>query len=89
MRVVRGACAAGALLGLGVAAWVAWPLPRALLEPGAAPDQWLASYSVGAGIVADSDPVREWHETMHKARTFLGLSARDDATPSGYLIQSG
>ena len=35
MRVVRGACAAGALLGLGVAAWVAWPLPRALLEPGA------------------------------------------------------
>ncbi len=34
MRVVRGACAAGALLGLGVAAWVAWPLPRALLEPG-------------------------------------------------------
>ena len=33
-----------------------------------APDaDWLLSCSVGAGIVADSEPAREWDETMHKA----------------------
>jgi anthranilate/para-aminobenzoate synthase component I len=26
---------------------------------------------VGAGIVADSDPAREYEETMHKAQAFL------------------
>lgn len=29
------------------------------------------SYSVGAGIVADSDPAAEWRETMDKAAAFL------------------
>ncbi|HEX2838810.1 MAG TPA: chorismate-binding protein, partial [Phycisphaerales bacterium] len=29
------------------------------------------SYSVGAGIVADSDPAAEWRETMDKAAVFL------------------
>ncbi|MFM8230513.1 MAG: chorismate-binding protein [Chthoniobacterales bacterium] len=27
----------------------------------------IATYGVGAGIVADSDPHREYEETMHKA----------------------
>jgi len=31
-------------------------------------------YSVGAGIVAESDPRREWEETMHKAGAILGLA---------------
>ncbi|MBP6670895.1 MAG: penicillin-binding protein 1C [Gemmatimonadales bacterium] len=33
MRLVRGALAAGALIGLMAAGWVAWPLPPALLAP--------------------------------------------------------
>ncbi|MCB9840718.1 MAG: anthranilate synthase component I family protein [Phycisphaeraceae bacterium] len=40
-----------------------------------APDaDWLLSYSVGAGIVADSDPAREWDETVHKAGVLRGLA---------------
>lgn len=34
-----------------------------------------ASYPVGAGIVADSDPISEWRETLDKARPFLDVSA--------------
>ncbi|MCA9272852.1 MAG: anthranilate synthase component I family protein [Phycisphaerales bacterium] len=34
-----------------------------------------ASYPVGAGIVADSDPESEWLETLDKARPFLDLTA--------------
>jgi anthranilate/para-aminobenzoate synthase component I len=30
---------------------------------------------VGAGIVADSDPVREYEETIHKAQAFLSAFA--------------
>ncbi|MBI3292184.1 MAG: anthranilate synthase component I family protein [Elusimicrobia bacterium] len=29
------------------------------------------SFSVGAGIVADSDPTREYHETLHKGQALL------------------
>jgi para-aminobenzoate synthetase component 1 len=77
-------------VGLNVA------IRTALLEPGvaagadpaaalASPD-WLASWSVGAGIVADSDPAREWDETMQKAQAFLGLSANPAEPVSGYVI---
>jgi len=31
----------------------------------------VASVQAGAGIVADSDPTREYHETLHKARALL------------------
>ncbi|NGZ03861.1 MAG: aminodeoxychorismate synthase component I, partial [Nitrospira sp. WS238] len=31
----------------------------------------MASLQVGAGIVADSDPVREYEETIHKAQAFF------------------
>ncbi|MBH0187324.1 MAG: hypothetical protein HP493_00300, partial [Nitrospira sp.] len=30
---------------------------------------------VGAGIVADSDPAREYEETIHKAQAFLSAFA--------------
>ena len=33
----------------------------------------VAYLQAGAGIVADSDPTREWEETLHKARA-LGLA---------------
>jgi anthranilate synthase component 1 len=33
----------------------------------------MAYLQAGAGIVADSDPTREWEETHHKARA-LGLA---------------
>lgn len=32
-------------------------------------------YHVGAGIVADSDPIAEWRETLAKARAWRGASA--------------
>jgi anthranilate/para-aminobenzoate synthase component I len=31
----------------------------------------MASLQVGAGIVADSDPAREYEETIHKAQAFF------------------
>jgi anthranilate synthase component 1 len=31
----------------------------------------MAYVQAGAGIVADSDPTREWHETLNKARGLL------------------
>ncbi|RAM48718.1 MAG: hypothetical protein C6Y22_26170, partial [Hapalosiphonaceae cyanobacterium JJU2] len=32
---------------------------------------------VGAGIVADSDPEREWHESLHKAQAQLQALANN------------
>jgi len=34
-----------------------------------------AYLQVGAGIVADSDPAREYEETIHKAQAFLSAFA--------------
>jgi anthranilate/para-aminobenzoate synthase component I len=33
------------------------------------------SFRVGAGIVADSDPSREWEETLHKAGALMAARA--------------
>ncbi|MCC6428867.1 MAG: anthranilate synthase component I family protein [Phycisphaerales bacterium] len=33
------------------------------------------SYSIGAGIVADSDPIAEWEETLVKAAAIRGIAA--------------
>jgi len=35
-----------------------------------------AYLQVGAGIVADSDPVREYEETLHKAQAFFSSVRR-------------
>lgn len=32
---------------------------------------WRADVQVGAGIVADSEPAREYQETVHKAQSML------------------
>lgn len=44
-------------------------------EGGVAGERTL-TYSVGAGIVADSEPEREWEETMQKAAGFLHVLGR-------------
>lgn len=48
---------------------------RTALAERAPGDDWLLSCSVGAGIVADSVPGREWDETMHKASVLRGLAS--------------
>jgi len=40
---------------------------------------------VGGGIVADSDPAREWEETGLKARRLLARTGAGDAAPVGVL----
>jgi para-aminobenzoate synthetase component 1 len=45
-------------------------LIRTLLYPNRA-DAAMVYGQVGAGIVADSDPEREWHESLHKAQALL------------------
>ena len=46
-------------------------LERGEVESAALP----AHFSVGAGIVADSEPAREWEETLHKAAGLLRAAA--------------
>ncbi len=58
----------------------------ALVEEASPGDPPLVSYSVGAGIVADSDPASEWRETMDKARGFLDLTTRRSDGAGGYVI---
>jgi para-aminobenzoate synthetase component I len=48
-----------------------------------------ATFHVGAGIVADSDPALEWQETLHKAAGILAASqARGRATPVRLTVPS-
>jgi aminodeoxychorismate synthase component I len=39
----------------------------------------MVRFHAGAGIVADSDPLREWEETLHKASGFLAAAGGPDA----------
>ena len=48
-----------------------------------------ASVQAGAGIVADSDPEREWEETSNKARALLTAIAQARAAKSGNHIVAG
>jgi para-aminobenzoate synthetase component 1 len=38
------------------------------------------SYQVGGGIVADSDPLMEYHETLHKGRALRAVLQAEDQT---------
>lgn len=60
----------------------------ALVEEGLAGAGDVVSYSVGAGIVADSEPGREFEETMQKAGVLLGL-AGGAGRPSVVSVQGG
>ncbi len=37
----------------------------------------IAYVQAGAGVVYDSDPSSEYHETLHKAKALLEVSAND------------
>jgi len=41
------------------------------------------NYSVGAGIVADSDPEAEWRETLDKAGILRGVTRIEDKSEVG------
>ncbi|MCM8793935.1 MAG: anthranilate synthase component I family protein, partial [Candidatus Omnitrophica bacterium] len=43
---------------------------------------------VGAGIVADSDPTREYYETLHKAEALLKAIKIAEKNATGYRIQA-
>ena len=42
----------------------------------------IGTFHVGAGITADSDPVREWEETLHKAAGILQAACGGKLFPS-------
>lgn len=44
-------------------------------------DKGRLCFPVGAGIVADSDPEREYHETLHKARAMIEALGTKDVSP--------
>lgn len=48
-------------------------------------------FSVGGGIVIDSDPAAEYEETLHKGRTLMDLCGSGDmaADPSQWVWQNG
>jgi anthranilate/para-aminobenzoate synthase component I len=80
----RGAyCGSLALLGPGGDARLNVAIRTATLEcdPGSSPTEasGRVRFPVGAGVVADSDPMAEWNETLAKAATFLGAVARGPA----------
>jgi para-aminobenzoate synthetase component 1 len=41
-------------------------------------------FSVGGGIVADSDPEEEYRETLHKARALIAALAADRRVGAGH-----
>lgn len=52
------------------------------------PGDPLVSYSVGAGVVADSNPVSEWQETLAKAGGFFSLSSRESDGAGGMVMSA-
>ena len=54
------------------------------------PDVWTVSVRAGAGIVMDSDPVRETHETVIKAQALLDvLSGARERLPAAPSVTAG
>lgn len=72
----RGAyCGCAGFVGDDGAVVLNVAIRSAIIEDG------LCHYPVGAGIVADSNPAAEWHETLVKASAFLGLCRGEGACP--------
>jgi para-aminobenzoate synthetase component I len=44
-------------------------------------DKGHLTFPVGAGIVADSDPAREYQETLHKAAALLAALRQESVLP--------
>jgi para-aminobenzoate synthetase component 1 len=78
LEPVRRGPYCGSILHLGddgsILASVA--IRTALISAGSEPGQSILDYSVGAGIVADSDPETEWRETITKAGILAALDPR-------------
>lgn len=74
-------CGAIGWFGADGSATLSVPIRTAVvhLEAGSTPDRaaGVIDLHVGAGIVAESDPVAEWFETLHKAGTILSVLGQD------------
>jgi para-aminobenzoate synthetase component 1 len=72
-------CGAAGWIGIDGTASLNVAIRTALVrgDPGGSPGQirrGVLDYSVGAGIVADSDPASEWRETLDKAGILRGIT---------------
>lgn len=71
-------CGALGWIGLDGSMTLSVAIRTALVEWFAGKEMTRLRYPVGAGIVADSDPEREWEETLVKAAIFLRVLGTDD-----------
>lgn len=74
--------AVGFLSDCGRSAWNVAIRTAMLSAPASSAGELDVVYPVGAGIVADSDPAREWEETMHKAGALMAVLAPQGSRPS-------
>lgn len=74
-------CGAIGWFGADGSATLSVPIRTAVvhLDPGSTPERasGVIDLHVGAGIVAESDPMAEWFETLHKAGTILSVLGQD------------